>query len=83
MVILKQVEIGIEEIKPDGPTGRFLEVVEAAVEDHGGNEVGRATTAADVIHYRRAYDHRPIRLRAIKTVGEPSADLRPKVLCNY
>lgn len=83
MGTLQQVELAVEEFGPEGPTGRLIEVEEAAVVDYGDNEIGRATTSADVAKYRRAYDHRPSRVKAIRRTGPARDDLRPKLLCDF
>lgn len=42
-----------ERCDSEGPVGRFVEVLEVAIVDYGGNEYGRATTASGVQRIRK------------------------------
>jgi hypothetical protein len=62
-------ELYAETCTNGGPTGRFVEVLEVAVTDFGGNEYGRATTARGVARVRNGLRVKT-KLRALKTGGE-------------
>lgn len=65
----------------EGPTGRFVEVLEVAVVDYGGNEYGRATTASGVRRIK-AKLRIPTELKTIRTGEEVSGGVIYCGLCS-
>lgn len=82
METIRQVAFAVEERGSTGPTGRFFEVAEVAVADHGGNEYGRATTVMGLARVRRRVCV-PHRVKAVRVVGLPQDNLLGEVLCDF
>ena len=79
---MRRVPFIVEGLNDRGePSGLFLEVVEVAILDADGAEVGRFKTLQE---FREAFGHLQSfwKVRAITVTGEPTNDLTGDVVCD-